>query len=102
MSPLPTSPAEVEACIEIWRQHIDAHANLMHVLFSRQIDCCFDEIFHLARAEPHTDDMRQMVEDMIAAGAMIERRPESITFMFAGYRAKVSAAADAVRDKEDH
>lgn len=80
MSPIPASAAEVEMLKEIWQEHIDSHANEMHVLFSQQIDRCFDEIFHLARADPITDDMRQMVEDMMAAGAKIERRPEPLIF----------------------
>jgi hypothetical protein len=84
MSPLQTSAAEVAAFQEIWRQHIDAHANPMHVLFSRQIDLCFDEIFGFARAEPHTDDMRAMIDDLMANGVKIERRPEPLVFTMVG------------------
>ena len=55
---------------------------LVDVYFPRVTDLLFAEIMHYPRALPCSDDMRQMVEDLTAIGA-INVKPDPLVFTWA-------------------
>ena len=52
---------------------------LVDVYFPRITDLLFSEIIHYPRAAACTDDMRQMVEDLSAAG-LVKAKPAPLIF----------------------